>query len=64
MLPYSIAMPATISKTAMINMVTLMSTTTTTTTTEEFTKNIFKPMTASSRYQQQQAIITGEGGRI
>ncbi|MFL6372189.1 MAG: hypothetical protein ACJ70U_07855 [Nitrososphaera sp.] len=60
MLPYSIAMPATISKTAIINMVSLMSTT----TTEEFMENIFKPMTASSRYQQQQAIITGEGGRI
>ncbi|MFL6523841.1 MAG: hypothetical protein ACJ71B_10235 [Nitrososphaera sp.] len=53
-------MPATISKTAIINMVSLMSTT----TTEEFMENIFKPMTASSRYQQQQAIITGEGGRI
>jgi hypothetical protein len=61
MLPYSIAMQATISKTTMINMVSLMSTTT---TTEEFMENIFKPMTASSRYQQQQAIITGEGGRI
>ncbi|MFL6525050.1 MAG: hypothetical protein ACJ70Q_02780 [Nitrososphaera sp.] len=60
MLPYSIAMPATISNTAIINMVSLMSTT----TTEEFMENIFKPMTASSRYQQQQAIITGEGGRI
>jgi len=61
MLPYSIAMPATISKTAIINMVSLMSTST---TTKEFMENVFKPMTASSRYQQQQAIITGEGERI
>ncbi|MDQ3848558.1 MAG: hypothetical protein M3261_06345 [Thermoproteota archaeon] len=55
-------MPATISKTAMVNMVSLISTTRT--TTKKSIENISKPVAASSRSQQQQAIIMGIGGRI
>jgi hypothetical protein len=53
-----IAMPATISTTAIMNMASLMST-----TTKEFTENPGKVVTASEQ-QQQRAITTtsGEGG--
>jgi hypothetical protein len=53
-----IAMQATISTTAIMNMASLMST-----TTKEFTENPGKLVTASQQQQQQRAITTsGEGG--
>jgi len=62
MLSYSSAIVATISKKAITDMAPLVSATR---MEEEFIENIFKPMTASLRYhQQQQAIIIGKGGRI
>ena len=60
MLSYTIAMQATISATAIMNVASLMST-----TAKEFTENTCNAMTASGQYQQQQpqAITrSGEGG--
>jgi hypothetical protein len=59
MLSYTIAMQATISTTAIMNMASLMST-----TAKEFTENTCNTTTASGQYQQQQQAITrsGEGG--
>jgi hypothetical protein len=54
MLLHLIALPATISTTAIMNMASLMST-----TTKEFTENTGNVVTASV---QQQAILTREGG--
>jgi hypothetical protein len=58
MLSHTIAMPATISTTAMMNMAPLIS------TTKEFAENSCDSMTSSTQYQekQQRGITSGKGG--
>ena len=58
MLLHLIALPATISTTAIMNMASLMSTT----TTKEFTENTGNVVTASAQQQQKQQAILTRGG--
>jgi hypothetical protein len=57
MLLHLIALPATISTTAIMDMASLMST-----TTKEFTENPGNMMTASTQQQQQEVLLTRGGG--
>ena len=57
MLPYTIAMPATVSTGAVMNVASLIS------TTKEFTENIYNSMTLGTAHQQQlRRIISQKGG--
>lgn len=57
MLSHTIAMPATISTKAMMNMAPLIS------TTKEFTENTRNSMTSTTQHQEQlQGITSGKGG--
>ena len=57
MLSHTIAMPATISTTAMMNMAPLIS------TTKEFTENTHNSMTSTTQHQEQlRGITSGKGG--
>ena len=57
MLPYTIAMPATISTGAIMNVVSLIS------RTKEFTENTYNSMTLDAAHQQQLLrIISQKGG--
>lgn len=57
MLSHTIAMPATISTKAMMNMAPLIS------TTKEFTENTRNSMTSTTQHQEQlRGIISGKGG--
>jgi hypothetical protein len=57
MLSHTIAMAATISTTAMMNMAPLIS------TTKEFTENTRNSMTSTTQHQEQlRGIISGKGG--
>jgi hypothetical protein len=54
MLPYTIAMPATISTGAIMNVVSLIS------RTKEFTENTYNSMTLATAHQQQ--LLSPKGG--
>jgi hypothetical protein len=57
MLPYTIAMPATVSTGAVMNVASLIS------TAKEFTENTYNSMTSGTQYQQQlQRLIGGKEG--
>jgi hypothetical protein len=57
MLSHTIAMPATISTTAMMNMAPLIS------TTKEFTENTRNSITSTTQHQEQlRGITSGKGG--
>ena len=57
MLPYTIAMPATISTGAVMNVASLIS------TTKEFTENTYNSMTSRTQCQQQlRGLISQKGG--
>ena len=57
MLPYTIAMPATISAGAVMNVASLIS------TAKEFTENTYNSMTSRTQCQQQlRGLIGGKGG--